>query len=322
MDDAEDLVPVWLRFVKGLIDSDDLPLNVSRELLQDSRVTRTIRKQVIKRTLDSLTALAEEDAEKYETFWTTFGAVLKEGLHFEYDQKEKLSELMRYRSSQVEGWTSLAGYVERMPEGQTSIYYITGDSERAVRQSPHLEALKKKGFEVLYMTDAIDEWAVNGIGQFNDTPLVSALNADLSLDETEEEKKERADKAESYESLAKAIQTVLDETVSEVQVSARLTDSPVCLVVPEGGINARMERLLRASEREVPTQKRVLEINPDHALVQRLKSLNENEPGADQFVELVQLLHDQALLIEGSPIGDPQRFARQLTQVLERVSLL
>ena len=160
--------------------------------------------------------------------------MLKEGLHFEYEHKAKLSELMRYRSSGVEGWTSLAQYVERMPEGQQAIYYITGDSERAVRQSPHLEALKKKGFEVLYMTDAIDEWAVNGIGEYEEKSLVSALDADLSLDETEEEKQERADKAESFGSLSKAIQTVLDETVSEVQVSARLTDSPVCLVVPEG----------------------------------------------------------------------------------------
>jgi len=322
MDDAEDLVPVWLRFVKGLIDSDDLPLNVSRELLQDSRVTRTIRKQVIKRTLDALLALANDEEEKFETFWTTFGPVLKEGLHFDYEHKTKLAQLMRYRSTRSEGWTSLSDYVERMPEDQNAIYYITGDSERAVRQSPHLEALKKKGFEVLYMTDAIDEWAVNGLGEYEDKKLVSVLDADLSLDETEEEKKSREDKAESYSALTKAIQTVLEETVSEVQVSSRLTDSPVCLVVPEGGINARMERLLRATERDVPAQKRVLEINPDHVLVQRLKALNASDPGSDQFVELVQLLHDQALLVEGSPIGDPQRFARQLTQVLERVTLL
>ncbi len=322
MDDAEDLVPVWLRFVKGLIDSDDLPLNVSRELLQDSRITRTIRKQLIKRVLDALAGLAKDDTEKYLEFWTSFGPVLKEGLHFDYENKAKLSELMRYRSSKSESWTSLAEYVERMPEGQSSIYYITGDNEQAVKRSPHLETLKKKGYEVLYMTDAIDEWAVGGLGEYEERKLVSVMDADLLLEESEEEKKERAEVAESLSGLSKAIQTVLEETVSEVQISTRLTDSPVCLVVPDGGINARMERLLRATERDVPAQKRVLEVNPEHVLIQRLKGMHDAEPGTDQFVELVELLHDQALLVEGSPIPDPQKFARQVTQLLERVTLL
>jgi molecular chaperone HtpG len=198
MDKAEELVPVWLRFIKGVIDSDDLPLNVSRELLQDSNITTTIRKQVVKKTLDRLGTLLADDREAYEGFWGDFGAVLKEGLHVERAPKDqkRVGKIVLYRSTHSDGWTTLDEYVERMPEGQTSIYYVYGESQSAVAGSPHLEALRKKGFEVLLMTDAIDEWAVEGLSNWDDKPFVSAMKADLDLEEDEDEKKDREEKKE------------------------------------------------------------------------------------------------------------------------------
>ncbi len=320
MDDAEELVPSWLRFVKGVIDSDDLPLNISREMLQDGAVTRSIRKQVIKKTLDRLKTLAEEDAEAYTDFWKGFGSVVKEGLYLDRDQAKRIGKLLRYRSSAIEGLTSLDEYVERMPEGQEAIYYVIGESEGAVAASPHLEALKSRGWEVLYMTDPVDEWAVEGLGEWDDKKLVSATNADLELadDGDEDKKKERDEAAGTLEGLLAHMGTVLTENVREVRVSSRLTDSPVCLVVPEGGQNAYLERLLRSHDKSMPKTKRILEVKPTHPLIHAIRDAHGAAPESEQVNEWVEILYDQALLLEGSPVEDPARLARRMTTLLSK----
>ncbi|MCO4773842.1 MAG: molecular chaperone HtpG [Deltaproteobacteria bacterium] len=320
LDDAEELVPAWLRFVKGVIDSDDLPLNVSREMLQDGAITRSIRKQVIKKTLDRLKTFAGDDAEAYNAFWTGFGPVIKEGLYLDKDQAKRIGKLLRYRSSGVDGLTSLDEYIERMPEGQEDIYYVIGESEAAVAASPHLESLKSRGWEVLYMTDPVDEWAVDGLGDYDDKKLVSATKADLDLGEEEDEdtKKEREEAKDSLEGLLGHMGTVLDSNVSEVRVSNRLTDSPVCLVVPEGGQNAYLERLLRNHDNSIPKSKRILEVNPTHPLINAIRDAHGAEPESAQVKEWVEILYDQALLLEGSPVEDPARLARRMTTLLQK----
>ena len=314
MDDAEDLVPVWLRFIKGVIDSDDLPLNVSREILQDSAIVRTIRKQIIKKTLDCLKTLAKDDAEKYGSFWTTFGAVLKEGLHMDPDHKERIAPLLRYASSKAEGLTSLDEYKERMAEDQKAIYYALGESESALRGSPWLEALESRGHEVLFMTDAIDEWAVKALAEYEELPLVSAMKADLDLGESEEATKEREEQTAQLQPLLDRISAVLGERVEEVRLSGRLTDSPCCLVVPEGAQHAYLERLLKSHDQQGPASRRILEINGDHALVQNLAKLIELDSETAAVVPWIETLYDQVLLTEGSPVEDPNRLAKRITQ--------
>ena len=316
MDDAEELVPIWLRFVRGVIDSDDLPLNVSREILQDSGIAKVIRNQIIGKSLDAMKALAEDRPEDFETFWSNFGEVLKEGLHAEPKHRNRIGELIRYRSSAGDAMTTLDGYVERMPEGQEVIYYVIADSETAAAGSPHTEALKAKGYEVLYMTDPIDEWAVNALGQWQEKELVSAMQADLDLDESEEEAKAREEASEGLAGLTERFQSVLDEHISEVRLSNRLTDSPCCLVVPPGGQHAYMERVLRASGQDVPKMKRILELNPNHPLIQNLNSLQDMAPERAELTEWIETLYDQVLLTEGSPINDPGRFAQRMTALL------
>ena len=322
MDDAEDLVPQWLRFVRGVIDSDDLPLNVSRELLQDSAITRTISKQIIKKTLDLLEDMAANRTEVYDAFWEEFGAVVKEGLHFDPKYASRLAKLVRFESSKADGLTGLEAYVEGMPEGQSDIYYIIGESKAQVEGSPHLEALKKRGWEVLYMTDTVDEWAVQGLREFDGKTLVSALKADLDLDgeDSEEDKKKKEEMQEGLKGLTAAMQTTLDAHVKEVRMSSRLTDSPACLVTPEGGMNAHLERLLRMHEAEVPENKRILEINPDHVLIGRMQALFDKEGASDKLTDWVWVLYDQSLMVEGSPVADPQAFAKRVTRLLEQAA--
>ena len=320
MDDAEELVPSWLRFVKGVIDSDDLPLNVSRELLQESSITRTIRKQVTKKTLDALKGLAADDAEAYGTFWDNYGSVFKEGLHEDRTMAAKIGPLLRYRSSAVDGLTSLSEYVERMPQGQEAIYYALGETEAAVAASPHLEALKGRGYEVLYMTDAIDEWAVQGLGEFDEKKLVSAAQADLDLDESDEAKAEREEASTELKPLLERFSEVLDDQVQEVRLSARLTDSPCCLVVPEGGQHAHLERLLRAHDPNSPATKRILEVNATHPLIRNLNLLHTANGDADAVEAWIETLYDQTLLAEGSPVVDPGRLARRMTALLQDAS--
>ncbi len=317
MDDCEELLPRWLRFVRGVIDSEDLPLNVSRELLQDSKIVRVIRKQVVKQLLDLLDETAKDSA-RYGEFWGTFGNVLKEGLHFEPEHKDRLAPLLRYDSSHGAGLVSLAEYKARMPEGQKAIYYVISESRGLAERSPHTEALRKRGYEVLYMTDAVDSFAVEGLEEFDGLPLVSVTGSDLKLDDEKAEKKPEEETA--LRELRDHIRRKLQDHVSEVRVSDRLTDSPVCLVVPEGGLQPYIERVLRATRKDAPKTKRILEVNPNHPLVKNLERLESKDPGSEKLDEWIELLFEQALLAEGSPVEDPIRFATRLTALLQEAT--
>lgn len=322
MDDCDELLPRWLRFVRGVIDSDDLPLNVSRETLQDSAQVRVIRKQVVRRVLDALAKLAKDDDEAYLGFWRNFGMVLKEGLHFDPGHKEKIAALLRYESSADKGLTSLADYVERMPETQSDIYYAVGPSTKMLQASPHLETLKKRGSEVLFMVDGVDQWAVEGLGEFDGKKLVNAMEADLDLGDADDkdgddDKDKDGDKSDFDELLAHC-KSVLEEHVSEVKESSRLTDSPVCLVMPKGGMPAHIERMIRAQQQDMPAQKRILEINPNHPLLARIREVFAQDKESADVKDWIELLYDQALLAEGSPLPDPARFARRMTDMMQQ----
>jgi len=318
MDDCDALLPTWLRFVRGVVDSDDLPLNVNRETLQDSGIVKGIKKALTRKSLDLLEDLAKQRPDDYATFWAAFGRVLKEGLHMDWEHRDKLAALVRYESSHGEGLTSLADYVSRMPEAQKAIYYVVGDSKKAVADSPHIEAVRRRGYEVLYMTDVIDTWAAEGLREYQGKKLVSVQNADLSLDETPEEKKEKEGLVEGLAGLFGRVRAVLGERIKEVRASDRLTDSPACLVVPPGGVNAQIERVLRAHGREVPPTRRILEVNPGHPLIQRLNARLAADADDAQVGEYIELLYDQALMTEGTAPDDPQRFARRLTALMQQ----
>jgi molecular chaperone HtpG len=316
MDNAEALVPSWLRFVRGVVDSDDLPLNVSRELLQDSKLVRVMRKQVIKKVLDLLEEIATDRPEDYEKLWAAFGSVIKEGLHFDPQHSDRLAGLLRFSSSKSETPTSFADYVERMPDEQDSIYYALGASRDLLESSPHLEALKKRGYEVLYLTDSIDQWAIEAIEEFDGKSLVDAVKGELNLDEDAEDDTEQQ---AALEPLTERFQQVLSEDISQVRLSKRLADSPACLVVPEGGVASHIERMLRAQNQDMPQQKRILELNPSHPLIEAIRSINDTQSDA-RMAEWVELIYDQALLAEGSPIKSPGTFARRLTGLMEQVA--
>jgi molecular chaperone HtpG len=323
MDECEELLPRWLRFVKGLVDSDDLPLNVSRETLQDSRAVRVIAKQLTKKSLDMIDQLAANDAAAYATFWEGFGVALKEGIHMGAEYKDRLAKLMRFRSSaDAESWTSLEEYVSRMPEGQESIYVILGQSVDAVANSPHLEGLRAKEYEVLYLTDPIDEWVLSALDTFDEKPLVSAMKADLSLDEkkadSDDADEDAADEPTGFEGLLEHFGSVLEERVSEVKLSKRLVDSPACLVVGEGGMHAHIERLVQATDptAHIPTTKRILELNATHPVVTELNGLASDEARSDELGRWIELLYNHCLLAEGSPVTDPAGFANQVSELM------
>jgi molecular chaperone HtpG len=322
MDNCADLLPPWLRFVRGVIDSDDLPLNVSRELLQDSSIVRTIKKQVIRRVLDMLTKLASDRNDEYLEFWGKFGPVIKEGLHFDASYADKIAPLLRYESSADQGLTSLADYVKRMKEGQTKIYYAQGPSKALLLASPLLESLKRRGYEVLFMTHGIDQWAIEGLREFDGKQLVDAMQENADEDEKDDGKDEEATKAKdeatkALDALLKRAKEVLSAQVSDVRVSDRLTDSPACLVVPRGGLPAHIERLLRAHQQDLPEQKRILEVNPSHPLIERMNVELTKSPESAQLSEWIELLFDQALLVEGSPLPDPSRFTKRLVALMQ-----
>ena len=317
MDDCEELLPRWLRFIRGVIDSEDLPLNVSREILQDSAVIRVMRKQIIKQSLDMLKEVATERVDDYAALWRTFGAVIKEGLHFEPEHADRLKELVRYQSSHGDDLTSLAEYKGRMAEGQPAIYYALGESRSAVENSPHLEALKKRGYEVLYMVDAVDQWAISGLGDYDGMPMISVASPDLKLPAKEGAAKDagptEAEK-DALSPLLERMRALLQDDVSEVRLSDRLTDSPVCLVVPDGGLSPYIERLLRASQEGIPKTKRILEVNPEHSVIDNL--LRRHHQADERLDEWIKLLFDQALLAEGSPLAEPASVARRLSGLL------
>jgi molecular chaperone HtpG len=305
MDDCDVLLPRWLRFVRGVVDSEDLPLNVSREILQDSKVVRTISQQVVKRSLDMIEELAE--SADYASFWRAYGAVLKEGLHFSPEHRDRLAKLCRFESTTAEGLTSLADYVARMKEGQEAIYYVLGANRALVENSPHLEAFKKKGYEVLLLTDPVDAFAIDGVTEFEGKKLVSAMEAELDLEDVGE--------TPTLEGLEGRIKKVLDAKVSEVRWSKRLVDSAACLVLPPSGLPPYLERIFRAQQGDLAEPKRILELNPGHPLVLALKAKVEadDESLVDSTIEL---LYAQALLAEGSPVEEPAKLAQTLTELL------
>jgi molecular chaperone HtpG len=319
MDDAEQLMPVYLRFVRGVVDSADLPLNVSREILQESRDVKAIREGCTKRVLSVLEDLAENQPEKYASFWKEFGQVLKEGMGEDFGNQERIAKLLRFASTanaSAEQSVSLAQYVARMKEGQEKIYYVTGETDAAARNSPHLEVFRKKGVEVLVLSDRVDEWMLSFLSEFDGKPLLSVSRGGLDLGKLEDEaEKKAAEKTgEEFKDTVEKIQKALGERVKSVRVTHRLTDSPSCLVSDEGEISGTLQRLLKQAGQQAPDRKPILEINPEHPLVRRLRDEQE------RFEDWSQLLFDQASLAEGGQLEDPSAFVRRLNGMLLALS--
>jgi molecular chaperone HtpG len=326
MDDAEQLMPAYLRFVKGVIDSSDLPLNVSREILQESRDVKVIREGSTKRVLGMLEELAnadeQEKKDKYTSFWNEFGQVLKEGIGEDATNKERLAKLLRFASTQADGdeqTTSFADYVARMKEGQDKIFYVTADNAKAARNSPHLEIFRKKGVEVLLLTDRVDEWMLSFIQDFEGKELVSVAKGGLDLGklEDEAEKKEHEQTETSYAELVGKMKEALADKAKDVRVTFRLTDSPACLVADENELSGNLLRMLKAAGQSAPDSKPILEINPNHPLVTRLKY---QDAGA-AFSDWSHILFDQAMLAEGGSLAEPASFVKRLNELLLNVAV-
>ncbi|GAB6034462.1 molecular chaperone HtpG [Galenea microaerophila] len=316
MDDAENLMPSYLRFVRGIIDSDDLPLNVSREILQSNKVVDTIRKASVKRVLDKLAQMAKaEDQSDYNTFWDTFGQVLKEGIVEDYANKEKIAKLLRFASTQTdsaEQRVSLEDYVDRMQEGQEAIYYIIADSYDAAVGSPHLEMFRKKGIEVLLLTDRIDEWLVTHLTEFDGKPLKSVTSADLKEFEEEAEKEVSEEEKKEREALVEKVKKALGEEVADVKITHRLTDSPACVVDAEGEISSHLAKIMAQMGQEAPKPKQVLELNPEHPVVKKLEKVEDES----QLKEWAHFLLDQAKLAEGDLPEKPAEFIKRMNKLI------
>ncbi|WP_029135109.1 molecular chaperone HtpG [Sedimenticola selenatireducens] len=318
MDEAEKLMPHYLRFVKGVVDSDDLPLNVSRELLQHDKKIDSIRAASTKRVLGMLEKMAKDDAEKYQKFWKEFGRVMKEGPAEDFANKEKIAGLLRFASTKSEGkdeTVSLDQYLERMQEKQEKIYYITADSYAAARHSPHLEVFNTKGVEVLLLTDRVDEWLVSHLNEYKGKPLQSVAKGQLDLGDMED--KEALEKeTEEHKGLLERVKTVLGDDVKEVRVSSRLTESPACLVADEHDMGANLQRVLKQLGQDAPQTKPILELNLKHPLVEKM----DQEPDEDRFADLSRVLLDQATLAEGGQLDDPAAFVHRLNKLMLSLS--
>ena len=311
MDDAQALMPVYLRFVKGVIDSADLPLNVSRELLQESRDVKAIREGSTKRVLSMLEDLAENDKEKYAGFWKEFGTVLKEGIGEDHANQERLAKLLRLASTHADSGVSLNDYVGRMKEGQQAIYYITADTLASAKSSPQLEIFRKKGIEVLLLVDRVDEWMLSHLYEFDGHSLASVARGavDLGTLQDEAEKKQAEAAAETFKPLLERLKATLYDKAKDVRVTTRLVDSPACLVVEEGDMSGHLARLLKQAGQAAPKSLPVLEVNVEHPLVKRLD-------GSDRFDDLAHILFDQALLAEGGQLEDPAAYVRRVNALL------
>jgi molecular chaperone HtpG len=321
MDDAEQLMPYYLRFVRGLVDSDDLPLNVSREILQHNKLIDTIRAGSVKKVLGLLESMVKDDPEAYANFWKQFGNVMKEGPGEDFANRERIAKLLRFAStandSEVQN-VSLEDYIGRMKEGQEKIYYITADSFAAAKNSPHLQIFRRKGIEVLLLSDRVDEWLVSHLNEFEGKPLASVAKGALDLDKlADEDEKQAAKKTEDeYADLVKRMQEVLAERVKEVRVSQRLTDSPSCLVMGEQDMAVHMQQMLKQAGHQVPATRPDLEINPGHPLVSRLK----DEADDARFSSWSNVLLDQAMLSEGGQLEDPVAFVNRLNELLLEIT--
>ena len=320
MEDAEQLMPRYLRFIRGIIDTNDLPLNVSREILQGSKTIDTIRAASVKKVLSELNKMAKNEPEQYATFWTEFGQVIKEGPGEDFANKEALAKLMRFAtttSGSEEQTVSLEQYVERMQDKQEKIYYITAESYAAAKNSPHLEVFKKKGIEVILLSDRVDEWLTNSLTEFDGKQLQSVAKGGLDLDELadEEEKKAQEEVGKNFEDLVKRVKENLGDKVKDVRITHRLTDSPACLVVDDHDMSANLERMLKAAGQEVGGTKPIFELNPEHPMVAKLK----DESDDTRFEDWASILFDQALLAEGGQLEDPASYVKRLNTLLLNV---
>ncbi len=315
MDDAEQFMPNYLRFVRGLIDSNDLPLNVSREILQDSRVTQSLRSALTKRVLQMLEKLAKDDAEAYQKFWQQFGQVLKEGPAEDTANKETIAKLLRFASTQNDSsaqTVSLEEYVSRMAEGQEKIYYITADSYAAAKSSPHLELLRKKGIEVLLLSDRIDEWMMSYLTEFDGKPFQSISKADESLEKLADETEEQKEAEKQLEPFIERVKTLLGDRVKDVRLTHRLTDTPAIVTTDADEMSTQMAKLFAAAGQQAPEVKYIFELNPDHALVKRAADVEDEA----QFNAWIELLLDQALFAERGTLEDPNQFIRRMNKLL------
>jgi molecular chaperone HtpG len=319
MDDAEALMPVYLRFVKGVIDSADLPLNVSRELLQESRDVKAIREGSTKKVLGMLEDVAENSPEKYADFWGQFGVVLKEGVGEDHANQERLAKLLRFASTHAESGVSLADYVGRMKEGQDAIYYVTADTLATAKSSPQLEIFRKKGIEVLLLTDRVDEWMLSHLYEFDGHALTSVAKGgvDLGALQDEAEKKAAEQTAEAFKPVLDRLKTALKDRAKDVRTTTRLVDSPACIVVDEGDMSSHLARLMKQAGQSAPASQPTLEVNPEHALLKRLQGAVSNGGEGDiQFDDLAQILFDQALLAEGGHLEDPAAYVQRVNRLL------
>lgn len=315
MDDAQALMPIYLRFVKGLVDSSDLPLNVSRELLQESRAVKAIREGCTKRVLSMIEEMAANDAEKFATFQAEFGAVLKEGLGEDFANRERLAKLLRFASSTSDNANvSFADYKARMKDGQDAIYYITADTLAAAKNSPQLEIFRKKGIEVLLMADRVDEWALNYLHDFDGTPLQSVAKGAVNLGKLQDEdEKKAAEEAQTrFKPILDKLKEALKDKATDVRATSRLVDSPACLVVQDGDMSTQLARMLKQAGQAAPEVKPILEINAQHALVKKLESTSD----ASTFDDLAHILFDQALLAEGGMPADPAAYVKRVNALL------
>lgn len=317
MEDAEKLMPQYLRFVRGVIDSADLPLNVSREILQHSKDIEAIKSGSVKKVLSMLEEMAEDQPEQYQKFWDAFGRVLKEGPTEDWSNKEKIATLLRFASTHLDTEQQLVSfkdYVARMKEGQEAIYYVTADSFAAAKHSPHLEIFRKKGVEVLLLSDRVDEWMLSGLTEFDGKKLQSVAKGDLDLGklEDEAEKAQQKEVEDASKALVEKIQSALGARVNAVRVTHRLTDSPACLVAGQHDMSGNLERMLKAAGQKTPESKPTLEINPEHRLLVRLKQ----EADGSKFEDIANLLFDQALLAEGGQLDDPASFVKRMNSLI------
>jgi molecular chaperone HtpG len=319
-DECKDLVPDYLRFLKGVVDSSDLPLNVSRELLQDNAQIRKMQKTITRKTLSELKKMKEKEPEKYAKFSLEFGKIFKEGIHMDHDNKEKIKGLVMYETMNNEAGklVGLQEYVDAMPPAQKDIYYITGESRKAVENSSALELFRSQGFDVLFMIDPIDEWIMPSMGQFAKFQFKSATKGDIELDEKSKKSSEKviSKAAKDHKDVLEVLQKELDANIKEVRFTNRLTDSACCLVGEENAMSAHMERMFKSMNQEVPVTKRILELNPKHSLVASMQQLFDADKANSELQKYAHLLYDQALLTEGSPITDPLAFAKNIADLM------